>query len=257
MAPDVSAIRRCVLRVLALFRRRRHEQELAREIDAHLDLLTERFERQGMGHHDARAAAHRAFGGVEQAKEHQRDARGVRWIDDLRRDVRFAWRHLARHPLFASAAVLTMAVGIGINTTVFTVADTVLRKGFPLVERNDRLAYLTSGVGCCVSVPDFDDWRRDARSFSAMALVHGIRTTLAIGDGYPERIDVTRVTPGTFALSAKSRCSGAISRRATSGSVRNLSLSYGMAPGNGASVEIPLSWAAWSVSTVSRPRSSG
>jgi len=196
----MGAPRRLAMRIVALFRHDGDEDELAREIDAHLALLAERFERQGMSRHDARAAARRAFGGVEQAKEQQRDARAVRWIDDLRRDVRSAWRNLTRSPLFAATAILTMVVGIGLNTIVFTVADTVLHKGFPLVERNDRLAYITSGVGCCVSVPDFDDWRNQARSFTAMALVHGLPTTLTVGDGYPERIDVTEVTPGTFTL---------------------------------------------------------
>jgi putative ABC transport system permease protein len=132
--------------------------------------------------------------------EQHRHARGFGWLDDLRRDVRHAWRGLIRSPLFAITAILTLAVGIGLNTIVFTVADTVLHKGFPLVARNDRLAYITSGVGCCVSVPDFDDWRAQARSFSSMSLVHGLPKTLAIDRGYPERVDVTEVTAGTFAL---------------------------------------------------------
>jgi predicted permease len=198
--PDMSAPRRFARRLLALVRHAREEAELAREVHAHLALLAEQFERQGMSPDDASRAARRAFGGVEQAKEHQRDARGFRWIDDLHRDLRYAWRNLGRSPLFAVMAVLTLAVGIGLNTIVFTVADTVLHRGFPLVERNDRLVYITSGVGCCVSLPDFDDWRRQSRSFTAMALVHGLPTTLTTGAGYPERIDITEVTAGTFAL---------------------------------------------------------
>ena len=75
------------LRIVSLFRNGRAEHELAREMNAHLALLEDQFVAEGMSPADARLAARRAFGGVDQAKEQQRDARSFRWIDDLQRDV--------------------------------------------------------------------------------------------------------------------------------------------------------------------------
>ena len=87
-----------MLRIVAVFRHGRAEDELAREVNAHLELLEEKFRAEGMSAADARLAARRAFGGVEQAKEHQRDARSFRLLDDLQRDARYAVRSLAGAP---------------------------------------------------------------------------------------------------------------------------------------------------------------
>ena len=122
------------------------------------------------------------------------------WIDDVRRDVTFAWRLLGRNRGFAAVAVLTLAIGISVNTVVFTVTNAVLFKGFPLVERNERLVYITSGRGCCVSYPDFEDWQAQAKSFAGMALVHGVPATLSEGGAEPELLAATEITANTFRL---------------------------------------------------------
>jgi predicted permease len=121
-----SRIRRLVLRLLNVLRPQRSEPELAREMAAHLALLEDDFEGRGMTPDDARIAARRAFGGLEQTKELQRDARSFRWLDDARRDVRHAGRLLRRNPLFTLTAALSLAIGIGANTTIFTVANAML-----------------------------------------------------------------------------------------------------------------------------------
>jgi hypothetical protein len=113
-----------------------------------------------------------------------RDMRGR--IDGLVQDVRYAARTLRKNSGFTLVAIAMLGLGIGINALVFTVADTVLYRGFPLVQRNDRLLYMTSGRGCCVSYPDFEDWRAQARSFEGMALVHGLQQTFDDGGGVPE-----------------------------------------------------------------------
>src|ERR1700691_2825860 len=91
-------------------------------------------------------------------------------------DVRLAFRTLVKNPGFTAVAVTTLALGIGVNATVFTVTNAVLFKGFPLVEQNDRLLYVSNGGsgGCCVSYPDFEDIRSQSKSFQAMGIVHGI-----------------------------------------------------------------------------------
>jgi len=123
------------------------------------------------------------------------------WLDEIGRDIRFAARGLRRAPGFTSVAVLTLALGIGVNATVFTLTSAVLFKGFPLVAGNDRLLYISSkGYGCCVSYPDFEDWRAQATSFQGMAVVHGVGIILSDTGGFPERYDATEVSADTFRL---------------------------------------------------------
>src|SRR5256885_15261725 len=121
-----SRIRRLLFRLLNAIRPGRSDPELEREIAAHLVLLQDDFIRRGMTPDQARAAARRAFGGVEQTKELHRDARSFRWLDDARRDLQYAVRLLRRNPLFALTAAGSLAIGIGANTTVFTVANALL-----------------------------------------------------------------------------------------------------------------------------------
>ncbi len=116
-------------------------------------------------------------------------------------DVRLGFRTLVKNPGFTAVAVATLAVGIGVNATVFTVTDAVLFKGFPLVSGNDRIRYITyKGSGCCVSYPDFLDWKAQSKSFDDVAIVHGVSKILGDASGFPERLDVTEVSANTFDL---------------------------------------------------------
>src|SRR5262245_40211938 len=118
-------------------------------------------------------------------------------------DFRSAWRTLRGHPGFALTAVLILAVGIGINVAVFTVVDATLFRGFRLVEKNDRLLYIGTqldGRGCCVSYPDFQDWRAQARSFAGMGAVADLQISLVDAGIAPEHHTATRVTASTFAV---------------------------------------------------------
>lgn len=90
-------------------------------------------------------------------------------------DVRFGFRALAKNPGFSAMAVAMLALGIGINAAVFTVTNATLFKGFPLVAKNDRMLYLATGINCCVSYPDFKDWKAQAKSFDDMAIVRAPR----------------------------------------------------------------------------------
>jgi putative ABC transport system permease protein len=193
-------LRRTLLRLLNVLRPSRAEPELAREIDAHLALLTADLERHGFSAASAAAEARRRFGSIAHAQDLHRDSRSFVWLDDLRRDVAYTVRVLRRSPSFTIISVLTLAVGIGVNTLVFTVTNSVLFKGFPLVEASDRLVYMTSGIRCCLSYPDFEDWRAQATLFTSMALVHGVPATVTIGAGHPQLTSATEVTANTFRL---------------------------------------------------------
>ena len=125
-------MKRLFMRILNAVLPSRAEDRLARELASHLTLLEDDFHRRGMTPEDARLAARRAFGGVEQTKELHRDARSFRWIDDARRDLQYAVRTLRKAPGFTAVAVLTLALGIGANAAIFTLIDAVLMKSLPV-----------------------------------------------------------------------------------------------------------------------------
>ncbi|MGA8090610.1 MAG: permease prefix domain 1-containing protein [Terracidiphilus sp.] len=117
-----------------LFRNSKAEAELAREVASHLALLGDEFERRGMSPEEARMAAHRAYGGVEQAKQAHRDARTLIWIEHTLQDLRHAGRALARSPGFTFIAIATIALGVGVNTTLFTAYNAVALKPLPVAD---------------------------------------------------------------------------------------------------------------------------
>jgi len=117
-------------------------------------------------------------------------------------DLRLSFRALARSPGFTIVAVMMLALGIGVNAAVFTLTNAILFKGFPLVNRNDRIVYI-SGNGCCVSYPDFQDYRAQAKSFEGMAIVHGVAKILSDQSGFPAKYDATEISADTFKLAGQ------------------------------------------------------
>jgi len=154
-------------RFVSLFRGEDAERELAREIESHLALLQEKFERGGLAPLEARLAARRAYGGVEQAKELHREVRSFVWLEHLAKDIRYGWRSLLRTPGFTAVAVTALALGIGANTAIFSVVNTVLLQPLAYKEADRLVTVLHNGTGP-VATANYIDWRDQSHSFEAM-----------------------------------------------------------------------------------------
>jgi hypothetical protein len=126
---------------MPLFRKRKFEQELDDELRSYVELQAAEKVRRGMSPEDALREARRELGGMDQVKENVRDVRPGVFMDTLVQDIRYAFRMLQRNRAFASVAILTLALGIGANTTIFTVVDGVVLKPLPYPDP-DRLLTL-------------------------------------------------------------------------------------------------------------------
>ena len=135
------------LRLRSLFRRRRVEQELDDEIRYHLDRQIEEYIAKGMTSEDASSAALRDLGGVERRKEECRDMRRVKLIEDMAQDVRYGLRVLRKNPGFTAVAALTLGLGIGANTEIFSVIDALMLRPLPVRHPEQLLAFSQSRDG--------------------------------------------------------------------------------------------------------------
>src|SRR5216684_926274 len=174
-------------RLLGLFQKSRRDAEMAEEIQAHVDLLTERNIASGMLPHEARNAALRQFGGVEQVKEVAREQRVWRWADEFVQDVRYGARMLWRTPGFSILAILCLTLGIGTNAAALSWIEGILIRPYPLVAHQDRMVALsgtTRGAerGNGLSYPDFRDFEKNSTLFESFIVDRIMGTTLSVGD---------------------------------------------------------------------------
>ncbi|MDB4965612.1 MAG: efflux pump, inner rane subunit [Myxococcales bacterium] len=189
-------------RLRGLVLKRRREQEMDEELRFHLEMQTRENVAAGMSPEEARLAALRAFGGVEQVKEECRDVRGTRVVEWLGQDVRFGWRVLRRAPGFTAVAVVTLALGIGANSAMFSLVHTVLLRPLPFPAPNELVVVSTSHPGApidYVSYPDLRDWRAGSRSFSDLAGVVG-QTVNLTGRDEPTRVRGSFVTANFLSM---------------------------------------------------------
>lgn len=180
-------------RFRALLRRDRLERELHEEIRLHVELEAEQIARAtGVPVDEARRRALVAFGGMTRVTEEHRDARGVRWLQDLAQDIRYAARGLARNPGFALSAALILALGIGSTTAAFSAVNAVLRD-----PNDDHLAFLFFRGYPSFSTVDFRAVEEQQRSFTDVGAMRGREAAFTAG-GEPEHVDVGAVTSGFF-----------------------------------------------------------
>src|SRR5213595_1778681 len=158
-------------RLGGLFRKSRRNIEMAEEIQTHVDLLTERNIAAGMLPHEARNAALREFGGVEQIKEIAREQRLWRWADEFLQDIRFGARMLWRTPGFSILAILCLTLGIGTNAAVLSWIEGILVRPYPLVAHQDRMVALSGTIRGAersgLSYPDLLDFEKNSTLFES------------------------------------------------------------------------------------------
>jgi predicted permease len=195
-------IRRFFLRLLTFFRHGAAEAELSREIHSHLQLLEDEHVAKGMSRDEARLAARRAFGGVEQAKEHHRDARGFRWLEASRVDFKLGARMLAKYPGLSLIGGAGLAVGVAIGTAFFAMTYSFFYATLP-GEGGDRIVALENwdldaGNEMQRSMHDLLVWQREMKTVEEIGAFRTIDRNLNIPGGSVEGVQVAQITAAGF-----------------------------------------------------------
>jgi putative ABC transport system permease protein len=186
------------LRLRSLFRRAQADQELDDELRDHVDQKTEEYVAKGLAPEEARRQALLEMGGIEKRKEECRDARRVNWIQDLAQDLQYAVRILRKSPGFTIVAVLTLAVGIGANTAIFSVVNGVILKPLPYPHPEQLVSVRLNAPGINwldmpLGASDYLTFRNENRTFQDIGLYREDLANLT-GIGKPERVRELQVT---------------------------------------------------------------
>jgi predicted permease len=185
-----------------LFWSDRVDADLEEEVQSHLEMLTKENLRAGIQQGEAERRARIELGGIEQVKEQVREQRSGNWLHSIHADCRFAFRQLRKSPAFTSVAVLTLALGIGANTAIFSVVNSVLLRSLPF-SHPSSLVYLSTRSTLFdfpylgFSFVDLDEVRKTSSSFSGIAIFQDSPKEL-ITDGKPQRLEATEVTEDFF-----------------------------------------------------------
>jgi predicted permease len=189
-----------------LFGRNKMEEQLEKEMRFHLEQHANELLAGGVSPEEARRRARMALGGPEQVKEECRDARGTRWLEDFWQDFQYAMRMLRQRPGFAAVAILTLALGVGASTVMFTVVNGVLLRPLPYPEA-DKLVAVNGHTDIWnaklfgeqnVANPDFLDFRRESHSLTLAGILFNGGT--ASGAGEPEYVNFNEISPDVFSV---------------------------------------------------------
>jgi predicted permease len=188
----MSWISRSAAKLRYVLTRADANREFDEELQAHLQMLAERYERQGMEPREAWNAARRQFGNGTALQETRTRMQTFAWLETLKRDVRFSLRSLRRNPVFAGAAIVTLALGIAANSTIFSMVSRFVLYAAPVGRPATLMALHTTHDGdtCCNNFtwPLFVDVREQARTFSGVAAYYELVPASVGGLGEPERV---------------------------------------------------------------------
>ena len=189
-------------RLVALFRRRRLDADLSDEIAAHLELAIADHVARGKSPEEARRLAMRAFGGVLQTEEAYRDRQGFPLLESMWQDVRYMARTVRRSPAVPAIAVLTLALGIGATTSIYSVVETLLIRPLPFPDADRLVAVFATSPTAprdTTSFLDFSDWQRHTRTLAHIAAYRSDRFNIT-GGGTPEPVRGLRTTHELFTV---------------------------------------------------------
>ncbi len=215
------------LRLRALFRKEQVERELEDELRFHLEREADRNKRDGMSTNDACYAALKSFGPLERSKEECRDARGVRLVHEFLHDLRYGARLLAKNPGVTLIAIVTLALGIGANTAIFSVVNAFLLRPLPYGDP-DRLVMVDSqyrGRSTGVSFADYQDWLRQNSVFEELAFFN-LRWNANLQFG--NETETLSLTYGTANLFSALQVAPLLGHGPTAGDADTILLSHGL-----------------------------
>jgi predicted permease len=190
-----------LIRLRSLFRRKQVENELDDELRFHFDQHVAKLGVQGTPRDEALRQARLTFGPPDSIKEEHRDARGTQLVETLAQDVRYALRVLAKSPGFTAVAILTLALGIGANTAIFSVVNAVVLAPLPYHNAGRLALVLESNQRFpkdAISYPNFLDWQRSAKSFSRISAIMIAQSLDLTSPGNPMHVDANRISAGFF-----------------------------------------------------------